>query len=182
MFEEEKKDIKAKKQKKISQARLKNIALYYLERFESSSQNLRAVLRRRVEKYAYENSEFDKPEAYGWVDLIVEDFVRLNYINDERYANLQTGSYIRAGKSSRYIKNKLREKGIDEEVVEKIIDESEYNPFESAQKLAIKKKLGKYNPDEEKRAQNKQKDFAKMMRAGFEYSIVAKILGIDEEF
>lgn len=182
MVEGEKKEIKIKKQKKISQARLKNIALYYLERFESSSQNLKNVLRRRVDRYAYENSDFDKNEAYGWVDLVVEDFVRLNYINDERYANLATGSYIRAGKSSRYIKNKLREKGIDVDLTEKIIDESEYDPFEAAQKLAIKKKFGKYNPDEEKREKNKQKDFAKMMRAGFEYSIVTKVLGIDEEF
>ena len=43
--------------KKITPQRLKNIGLYYLQRFESSVENLRGVLRRRVDAYAKENPE-----------------------------------------------------------------------------------------------------------------------------
>jgi hypothetical protein len=47
-----------------TKARLRNIALYYLERFESSKDNLRAVLRRRIDKYVFVNKEYNPEEAY----------------------------------------------------------------------------------------------------------------------
>ena len=50
--------------KKITPQRLKNIGLYYLKRFESSVENLRSVLQKRVNQYAETNPEFDKQEAY----------------------------------------------------------------------------------------------------------------------
>ena len=46
---------KVKVLRKITPQRLKNIALYYLKRFESSVANLRSVLQRRVNDYAYQN-------------------------------------------------------------------------------------------------------------------------------
>ena len=46
--------------KKITPQRLKNIALYYLKRFETSEYNLRSVLKRRIDDYAYWNKEFNK--------------------------------------------------------------------------------------------------------------------------
>ena len=54
---------KRKPQKKITPQRLKNIGLYYLKRFESSVENLRAVLHRRSDAYARENPEWKKEEA-----------------------------------------------------------------------------------------------------------------------
>ena len=58
--------------KKPSKARLRNIALYYLERFETSEDNLRAVLRRRIDKYAFFDKEYNPMEAYAWADEVVE--------------------------------------------------------------------------------------------------------------
>ena len=62
---------KRKPQRKITKQRLKNIALYYLERFETSVDNLKNVLKRRVDKYAYENPDYDKSEAYEWINELV---------------------------------------------------------------------------------------------------------------
>ena len=62
---------KKSKPKIPTKARLRNIALYYLERFESSEDNLRAVLRRRIDKYAFFDKEYNPEQAYLWVDEIV---------------------------------------------------------------------------------------------------------------
>lgn len=170
------------KQRKITSSRLKNIALYYLERFETSKSNLRNVLRRRVDKYAFENKEYDKSESYVWIDEIISEFNRLGYVNDERYANLQIERHIRAGKSLLYIQGKLREKGIAEDLIKSLLEESEYDPREAAQTFARKKKIGPYRSSLEEREEYKQKDMGSMARAGFSYDVIIKILDIDEEF
>ena len=60
-----------KPQKKITPQRLKNIGLYYLKRFESSVENLRIVLRRRIDAYARENPQWNKQEAYQWAEDVL---------------------------------------------------------------------------------------------------------------
>ncbi|MBO6281245.1 MAG: regulatory protein RecX [Alphaproteobacteria bacterium] len=166
---------KRKPQKKITPQRLKNIGLYYLKRFESSVENLRSVLHRRVNKYAFENPEFDKQQAYQWVEDVLTEFERLHYLDDNRFAEIKVRSYLSAGKPSRYIKQKLREKGIDEQEIDSILDEQEYNPLEMALKLAKRKKIGPYRP-EEQRKEFKQKDMGTLVRAGFDYDTVCEVL------
>ena len=56
--------------RKITKQRLKNIALYYLQRFESSVDNLRRVLQKRVSDYAYQNKDYDRSEALDWIEEI----------------------------------------------------------------------------------------------------------------
>ena len=167
--------------KKITPQRLKNIALYYLKRFETSAKNLRDVLCRRVDKYAYYDKEFDKKEAYGWVDDLVEDFIRLKYVDDARFAEIKVRGYLLAGKSPRYILGKLKEKGIDDQVAEDALQQQEYDPLASAIKLAKKKKIGPFSPSEEIRRERRSKDLAVLIRAGFDYDIALRVLEIDDE-
>lgn len=181
MLLESKKEYNKKKLKKITPQRLKNIALYYLKRFETSEYNLRSVLKRRIDDYAYWNKEFDKKEAYQWLDELVKDFVRLGYVDDERFAEIRIRGYLSAGKSPRYILNKLKEKGIDEDLADKLLNEQEYNPFESALKLAKKKKIGPYYEDKKLRKERRNKDMGVLIRAGFDYDVVLKVLEFDEE-
>lgn len=181
MLLESKKEYNKKKLKKITPQRLKNIALYYLKRFETSEYNLRSVLKRRIDDYAYWNKEFDKKEAYRWLDELVKDFVRLGYVDDERFAEIRIRGYLSAGKSPRYILNKLKEKGIDEDLADKLLNEQEYDPFESALKLAKKKKIGPYCEDENLRKERRSKDMGILIRAGFDYDVVLKVLEFDEE-
>lgn len=148
---------KVKVLRKITPQRLKNIALYYLKRFESSVANLRSVLQRRVNDYAYQNKEFDRGEAYQWIEDILTDFQRYGYLNDSRYAEIKIKDYMSAGKSVRYIKGKMREKGIDEEILSALLEDQEYDEFEAALKLAKKKHIGPFRKDEEARFENRQK-------------------------
>ncbi|MBR2299875.1 MAG: regulatory protein RecX [Alphaproteobacteria bacterium] len=168
---------KQKALKKITKIRLKNIGLYYLERFESSVQNLRDVLKRRVDRYAYQNPDFDKNQAYLWIEEILADFQNWNYVSDERYALLKIKDYLATGKSARYIKTKLKMKGIDENAIDDLIEKEEYNPKEFALKLAKKRKIGPFRQNDDERKENRQKDMGILLRAGFDYDVVCDILG-----
>lgn len=174
MFAEAEKKVKTVR--KITKKRLKNIGLYYLKRFESSTENLRSVLKRRVDKYAFIFSDFDKVEAYQWIDELIEEFEGLGYIDDERYATIKVKAYINSGKSAKYIQGKLRQKGVDEQTVENLLNEQEYNPFEMALKFAKKKKIGPFRERDEERAELKQKDMTKLVQAGFDYDTVLEVL------
>ena len=171
---------KVKVLRKITPQRLKNIALYYLKRLESSVANLRSVLQRRVNDYAYQNKEFDRGEAYQWIEDILADFQRYGYLNDRRYAEIKIKDYMSAGKSVRYIKGKMREKGIDEEILSALLEDQEYDEFEAALKLAKKKHIGPFRTDEEARFENRQKDMGTLVRAGFSYDVVRRVVGYEE--
>lgn len=167
---------KKKIMRKMTKTRIKNIGLYYLKRFETSVANLRGVLQRRVNDYAYHNIEFNKREAYDWVEEVLSDFKDKGYLDDARYSEMKIKSYISAGKSIRYIHGKLREKGIDEDLIESLIDDCDFNPFDAAMKLARKKRIGPYCTNETIRKERYSKDLAVLVRAGFDYAVAIKVL------
>ncbi|MBQ8481227.1 MAG: regulatory protein RecX [Alphaproteobacteria bacterium] len=169
---------KRKPQKKITPARLKNIGLYYLKRFESSVENLRTVLHRRADAYARENPDWKKEEAYQWIEEILQEFERLHYLDDTRYAEIKIRGYLNAGKPARYIETKLKAKGVSTDKISQILEEQEYNPFDMALKLAKRKKIGPYRPEEIRR-ESKQKDMATLIRAGFDYDVVCDVLNYE---
>lgn len=171
---------KRKPQKKITPQRLKNIGLYYLKRFESSVENLRSVLRRRINAYARENPEWNKQEAYGWAEEVLSEFERLHYLDDSRYAEIKVRSYLNSGKPARYIETKLKAKGINAAEIAEILAEHEYNPLEMALKLAKRKKIGPYRAAESRR-EFRQKDMATLVRAGFDYDVVCEVLNREAE-
>lgn len=181
MLSENKKECVKKIPRKMTQQRLKNIALYYLKRFETSEANLRNVLKKRIDAYAYYDKNFDRQEAYIWLDNLLANFVELKYVDDERFAEMKIRAYLAAGKSPRYISGKLKEKGIDEHLVDNLLIEQEFDPLESALKLARKKKIGPYCQSIDIRKERRSKDLAILVRAGFDYDIAIKVLDMEEE-
>lgn len=71
--------------KPVTQKRLMNIALYYLSRYESSAENLRRLLDRRIAKTAAKGGAVPA-ETEQWVNAVVSEVCRLGYVNDERFA------------------------------------------------------------------------------------------------
>lgn len=168
---------KRKPQRKITPQRLKNIGLYYLQRFETSVENLRTVLRRKVQAYARENPEFDKSAAYQWVEDVLAEFEHLHYLDDGRFAEIKIRGYLAAGKPARYIFNKLREKGIAEAEIKRLLEDQEYDPLQMAQQFVRHKKIGPYRAAD-KRREYWQKDLAALVRAGFDYDVAVKVINL----
>ena len=76
------------------------------------------------------------------VNEVVTAFQESGIVNDERYALLYTQSKLNSGKGSRWIKQKLREKGIPAEIAENAIKElKDSRSIEDETVLCIRKAL-----------------------------------------
>ena len=148
--------------KKITPQRLKNIALYYLERYEASTQKLREVLKRRLAKARLEQPV--PPEATTWIEEVIDEMVRLGYVNDKRFAENTVRRLSGAGKSRSFIRTKLKLAGIEEEEVMEAL--SDTDELASARLLVQKKHLG----------HDFKRDLARLARAGFSYEIAREAL------
>ena len=162
-----------------TKARLRNIALYYLERFESSEETLRQVLKRRINKYAFVNKEYNPSEAYQWTEEVIDECLSHNFVNDRRFAEFKVNGYLNAGKPKRYIEQKLKQKGIDEKTISSVFEEANYSEKDTALNFAQKKKIGCFRNSEEERQNFRQKDLGTLIRAGFDYDIAKEI--VDED-
>ena len=140
MENDEKKPVSPRKKRKITPERLKNVALYYLERFDSSADNLRRVLSRRVFDHARENPDFDRRQAEAWIEDIIAGFERVGYLDDARYAEAKISAYLAAGKPERWIRQKMKQKGVQDEVTEEILSATEIDEEKAAENFARKKK------------------------------------------
>lgn len=180
--------------KKISPKYLENSALAYLQRYASSSENLRRVLMRRVKKScAFHGS--DIAEAGGWVEALVERYKASGLINDTEYARGRVASLRRQGRSRQAIGISLKSKGLPAEIAQEALtyvdaEKGAENPeLEAARTFARKKRLGPFRKnetsrDEEYLRKQRQRDLASMARAGFAYDLALKVLetGFDEDF
>ena len=148
--------------KKITPHRLKNIALYYLERYDASSDKLRTVLKRRVIKAKLEGPV--PPESTQWIEDIIEQMEHLGYLNDKRYSENTVRRLSDAGKSPTYIRTKLKLAGIDMDFIEQALAETD--ELTQARLMVQKKRLGG----------NFNKDLARLARAGFSYETAHQAL------
>lgn len=155
--------------RRLSEQSLGNAALFYLRRYSASRKGLTQVLERKVKRFVREKGG-DVEATAVMIDAVVERMVKSGYVDDARMAESKAGSLHRAGKSVRMIRLKLRQKGIEPEVVASVTSASTPDTeLEAALTLVKKKRLGR---DPERR----QKDLAVLMRAGFGYAIAKKAL------
>lgn len=162
---------------------LENAALSYLERFASSSANLRRVLMRKVAASAQAHGT-DPEEGARWVEDLIARYQRSGLLNDAAYAEMRAASLHRRGASTRKIREKLTTKGIagDEatRALESLEEEVEGDlNLTAALALARRRRLGPYRaPDA--RAALRDKDLAALGRAGFAYDIARRVVDAED--
>lgn len=180
-------DNKARKRKaprKASPRSLENAALYYLQRFASSTENLRRVLMRRVERSARAH-DTDREDGAAWVDEIVTRFARAGLVDDRAYAEGKAGSLHRRGASLRRIRGELAAKGVAKDLVEEAIaaleETAERDPDTAAAiRLARRRRLGPFRAAED-REERRERDLAALARAGFGYDTARRIIDAESE-
>lgn len=150
-------------QKPLTEKRLENICLFYLERFDASSDKLRQMLNRRIKRQKMQNIPVDK-DIYSWIENVIGKMQRLGYVNDTRYAENVVRRLSQSGKSARFIQQKLAQEGINADVITALL-----NPQDDLERACLfvrKKRLGA----------NYEKDLAKLARAGFDYETAKQAL------
>lgn len=157
----------------VTEAYLERAALHYLERFASSAENLRRVLRRKVETRCRLRGEEAEPFLL-LIDPVVARTVSSGLVDDRRYAEARVASFRRRGASTRGIKAKLAAKGVGREVVESALEGEDGDERAAALALARRRKIGPFRPGD--RASFRQKDMAVLARAGFAFDVARGVI------
>jgi regulatory protein len=157
----------------VTEAYLQRAALAYLERYSSSTENLRRVLRRKVEKRCRLRAEDAEP-FYPLVDEVVAKSLRTGLIDDTRYAAARVSTLRRRGGSARAIGAKLAQKGIDRATISEALEGGEADEEAAAHALARRRRLGPYRLRD--REAFRDKDLAVLARAGFPFDIVRRVI------
>lgn len=159
--------------KKITERRLHNIALAYLDRYETSEAGFRSMLERRVFKSARVHDE--DPESFRpLIEAEVKKAVEAGFINNARFATNQVHQQRGRGASSRAIVARLKAKGVEEALIHDALDEDERDDAAAAKRYARRRRLGPYRLRD--RAERRDRDLAALCRAGFSFGLAADII------
>ncbi len=169
---------KKRKPAKVNPKKLENAALYYLQRFSTSSENLRRVLMRRVYRSAHHH-DTDPDEGAEWVDAVVAKMQTMGFVNDRLFAEGRVRSLLARGTPLRGIRMRLREKGVPPEIIDEVLalveeDDGDVD-FAAAIALAKRRRLGPFSTRGD-RIERREKDMAALARAGFSYGVVCRVI------
>lgn len=169
--------------KPVTPASLENAALAYLERFASSTENLRRVLMRRVDRSAQLHGT-DREDGAAWVDALIARYQKSGLLNDAGYAEMRTGSLFRRGVSTRVIRETLAAKGVSRETTAVALERlaaDESGPLDrrAAITLAKRRRLGPFRLAED-RTTRRDKDLATLGRAGFDYETARFVVDAED--
>jgi regulatory protein len=159
--------------RKVTPAYLQRAAMAYLERYSSSAENLRRVLRRKVDKRCRLRGE-DPAEFREAIDEVVAKSLRIGLIDDTRFAEARVATLRRRGGSARAIQAKLSAKGVDRATIAAALEGQESDEDKAALAFARRRKLGPFRPGE--RAPYRDKDLAALARAGFRFDLARRIV------
>lgn len=129
---------------------IERAALSYLERFDTSVANLRRVLGERVRKARQRSTEpLDVNAALSAIDALLARYCESGLLNDRRYAENLLSGLRQRGMSTRRARLKLTTKGVDEALVDELLEQEADASDQDAELLAAlayvrKRRLGHY--------------------------------------
>lgn len=170
----------AKKPPPLTAERVKKIAFFYLQRFDTSRGHLQDVLMRHAYR-SHRAHQTDLAMAKQWVGDLLQKLEAQGVLDDQRYANHHVESLIARGVSPRQIFLKLQQKGVDKAHIQAALqaldDEMDKTAWRAAVTFAQKKKIGPWRRLD--RPANQQKELATMARHGHSYGLARKIIAAE---
>ncbi|WP_349360627.1 regulatory protein RecX [Stappia sp.] len=164
----------ARSPKPPTEDRLTKSALSYLDRYGTTTANLRAVLQRKVWR-ACAALDLDPAEHEATIDAVVARCERAGLLDDARYAEARISSERRKGRSGRRIAAVLAAKGVPTDIAERQMRDDGVSEFAAACTAARKKRLGPWRTTDADHAR-RQKEMATLCRAGFAPSLARRIV------
>jgi regulatory protein len=167
---------------KITPSYVENAAMHYLERFSSSTANLKRVLMRKADRsLAHWGGE--RSDALAVIDAVIMKLAGLGYLDDAAYAAAKARGLHRRGTSGRVIRAALAAKGVASEQADAALgglaDEAEEPDHAACLNLARRRRLGPFRLAE-KQAEFRDKDMAALARAGFSWDVVKRVMAGEE--
>lgn len=166
-----------KRPRKVTAASLERAALHYLQRFATSSQNLRRVLMRRVHRSADAHGTSPQDGA-DLVDDLIARYQASGLLDDPAYARMRAESLHRRGSSRRLIRQKLAVKGVASDVIDAALAElgaeTGHSELAAACHYARRRRIGPWRATN--RAESHDRDLAALARQGFSYDIARRVI------
>jgi len=165
----------AREPAEIGPALLDKWALGYLERFASSAENLRRVLRRRVRRRTSDNETVQRAAAQ--IDELVARYRESGLLDDAAYAAARARGRLARGEPLRRIAAGLASKGVDAEDRAAALDalrETAPDPdLAAACAFARRRRLGPYR----RGPADRNRELGSFARAGFGRREAEAVLG-----
>jgi regulatory protein len=141
---------------------LRQRALAYLARREHS----RLELKRKLAPHTEDADELDR---------LLDDFAKRGWLSEQRFVE-QVVQARGSRYGSRYIAHELRQKGVDETLIEQALPQLQEEELATA-RAVWEKKFGRLPEDQKERA--KQVRF--LLSRGFSQSVIMKVLRLQEQ-
>lgn len=169
--------------RKIDASYLENAALYYLQRYATSSQNLKTVLMRKIRRSCAYNGN-DAAEFLPVVDKLVARYIEVGLLDDRVYTEGRVTALRRQGLSRQAIQQKMMQKGLSAEDIAAAVaridaalgSADEDHEFIAARTLARRKRIGPWRRQPLEDPKAAQKEMAVMARNGFSYDVARRAL------
>ena len=162
----------------ITQARLRDYAGWYLERFTCSAAHLRRLMAQKCRDSAH-LFDTDREQMAQWVETVLAECVSIGTLDDAAYARGRAQSLLRKGKPVHFIRADLAARGVDAchiaAALEVLAEDHADTNRLAAIAYARRRRFGPYRSKPET-ADTRQKEHAAMVRAGFGYDLVRNIL------
>jgi|TARA_B100000795_G_scaffold48901_1_gene32115 regulatory protein len=148
-------------------------AFWYLERYASSSKNLKDYLRKKVRDTDLNH------DSELIISQIINNLEKQNILNDGVFSESKAKTFINKGWSLSKIKFRLKQLGINNETIDICIEniKTEEADIEliAASKLVKKRFIGSFRR-KELDDKLKNREFGILARAGFNYALSKKVL------
>ncbi len=174
---------KEQKKRPVTRDYLFNAGAYYLQRYASSEANFRQVMTRKI--YRHDQGDVTDEDVASWLDEICEKFRNVGALDDNIYAEGKVLSMRRAGKSGSFIRNTLRAKGVDVDLVDSALEKHEAinigdDDWTAAVTFARRRAFGPYTryrgEEQEMSLQLRNRQMSSFARAGFSFGYARKIV------
>jgi regulatory protein len=173
---------KRKVPRKVTSKSLENAGLYYLQRFYSSSENFRRVMMRRVRR-SVQHHNTNLEEGAQIVDQLVSRFIKIGLLNDLQFAQIRIADLRRRGLSKRAIQAKLMERGFTVSVINECLELLECDKEDPELAALVifsrKRRIGPFRKTLDQKNDFREKDMAKLTRAGFNYNTARKVISAE---
>jgi regulatory protein len=167
--------------KPITDAGLHNVALHYLERFAASTQMVRRVLQRRVERAARAGVAEREP-ALAAVERVVARLGAAGLLDDQAFAAARVQTLHRRGASTRAIRARLAAQGLADDAIADALGtrhDGDADPeLAAALRLARRRRIGPFRTGE--RAAYRLRDLGVLARAGFAADVARRVIDAED--
>lgn len=165
-----------------------NKAVSYLGRYATSQRRLRKILNH----FAFRKlGDHDSDKVATAINATLKRCKKLGYLDDDAFAQMQARSHRQLGRSQLGIRQRLRQHGLNEQVINAAIDVVDQHSVNgellAACLFARRRRLGPFDSqnNHDKNAgqtivQRQQRQLGSMVRAGFNIEISRTVIGLED--